>query len=62
MSDFGDTVDPDDIDRFAAQSADWWDTQGSFRPLHQLNPTRIDFICRHLVAHFRRDPRSLAPF
>jgi 2-polyprenyl-6-hydroxyphenyl methylase/3-demethylubiquinone-9 3-methyltransferase len=62
MGEFGDTVDAEDIDRFAAQSGDWWDPGGSFRPLHQINPARIDFIRRHLLAHFCRDPRSLRPF
>jgi 2-polyprenyl-6-hydroxyphenyl methylase/3-demethylubiquinone-9 3-methyltransferase len=62
MGEFGDTVDAEDIDRFAAQSGDWWDPRGSFRPLHQINPARIDFIRRHLLAHFRRDSRSLRPF
>jgi 2-polyprenyl-6-hydroxyphenyl methylase/3-demethylubiquinone-9 3-methyltransferase len=58
----GETVDPDDIDRFAAQSASWWDPHGSFRPLHRLNPARLAFIRRQLLAHFHRDARSLRPF
>ena len=62
MNEFGDTVDRHDIDRFAAQSANWWDPRGSFRPLHQINPARIDFIRQELLAHFRRDERSLSPF
>jgi 2-polyprenyl-6-hydroxyphenyl methylase/3-demethylubiquinone-9 3-methyltransferase len=62
MGEFGDTVDPEDIDRFAAQSASWWDPWGSFRPLHQINPVRIDFVRRELLAQFHRDPRSLSPF
>jgi 2-polyprenyl-6-hydroxyphenyl methylase / 3-demethylubiquinone-9 3-methyltransferase len=62
MSEFGDTVDRRDIDRFAAQGADWWDPSGSFRPLHQINPVRIDFIRRELLARFGRDPRALSPF
>jgi 2-polyprenyl-6-hydroxyphenyl methylase/3-demethylubiquinone-9 3-methyltransferase len=62
MGEFGDTVDPEDILRFAAQSASWWDPRGSFRPLHQINPARIDFIRHHLLAHFQRDLRSLSPF
>src|SRR5260221_12796002 len=62
MDEFGDTVDRQDIDRFAAQSANWWDPGGSFRPLHRINPARIDFIRRQLLAHFRRDARSLRPF
>ncbi len=62
MSEFGDTVDPDEIDRFAAQGGDWWNPHGSFRPLHQINPARIDFIRSRLVAQFGRDPGSLRPF
>jgi 2-polyprenyl-6-hydroxyphenyl methylase/3-demethylubiquinone-9 3-methyltransferase len=62
MAEFGDTVDRREIARFAAQSAAWWDPEGSFRPLHRLNPARIDVIRRRLIAHFSRDPRALSPF
>jgi 2-polyprenyl-6-hydroxyphenyl methylase/3-demethylubiquinone-9 3-methyltransferase len=62
VNEFGETVDRHDIDRFAAQALNWWDPRGSFRPLHQINPVRIDFIRRELLAHFRGDPRSLSPF
>jgi 2-polyprenyl-6-hydroxyphenyl methylase/3-demethylubiquinone-9 3-methyltransferase len=61
-AEFGDTVDRHDINRFAAQAASWWDPRGSFRPLHQINPVRIDFIRSELLAHFHRDARSLSPF
>ena len=62
MDNDGDTVDGSEIDRFAAHSADWWDPSGSFRPLHRLNPARIEFIRRQLLSHFRPDARSLRPF
>jgi 2-polyprenyl-6-hydroxyphenyl methylase/3-demethylubiquinone-9 3-methyltransferase len=62
MAEFGNTVDPDDIDRFAAQSGSWWDPEGSFRPLHRINPARLDSIRRQLVGIFGRDARSLRPF
>lgn len=62
MDELGDTVDRDDVDRFAAQSAGWWDARGSFRPLHQINPARIDFIRSQLLAHFSRNPSALRPF
>jgi len=58
----GETVDPAEIARFAAQSAGWWDPAGNFRPLHRLNPARLGFIRNELIAHFARDPRSLTPF
>ncbi len=56
------TVDPEEIERFAAQADSWWDPEGGFRPLHRLNPTRLGFIRQHLVAHFGRSATSLRPF
>jgi 2-polyprenyl-6-hydroxyphenyl methylase/3-demethylubiquinone-9 3-methyltransferase len=56
------TVDPAEIDRFAAHAAGWWEPAGSFRPLHRLNPTRLRFMRDALTAHFARDARSLTPF
>jgi 2-polyprenyl-6-hydroxyphenyl methylase/3-demethylubiquinone-9 3-methyltransferase len=56
------TVDPQEIDRFAAQAEAWWDPEGSFRPLHRLNPVRLEFIRQHVAAHFGRNISSLRPF
>jgi len=56
------TIDPGEIARFTAQAASWWDPTGSFRPLHRLNPARLQFIRDQLIAHFGRDPRSLTSF
>jgi 2-polyprenyl-6-hydroxyphenyl methylase / 3-demethylubiquinone-9 3-methyltransferase len=58
----GATVDPSEIERFAAHSGAWWDPKGSFRPLHRLNPARLGFIRQHLAAHFGRNISSLRPF
>ncbi|HXP06581.1 MAG TPA: bifunctional 2-polyprenyl-6-hydroxyphenol methylase/3-demethylubiquinol 3-O-methyltransferase UbiG [Stellaceae bacterium] len=58
----GNIVDPAEVARFAAQAASWWDPAGSFRPLHRLNPARLQFIHDELIAHFTRDSRSLTPF
>ena len=58
----GHTADRDEIDRFAAQSAGWWDPAGPFAPLHRLNPLRLDYIRSELLAHFGRDERALTPF
>ncbi len=56
------TIDPGEIGRFAAQAESWWDSEGSFRTLHRINPARLGFIRQYLTAHFRRDPSSLRPF
>jgi 2-polyprenyl-6-hydroxyphenyl methylase/3-demethylubiquinone-9 3-methyltransferase len=56
------TVDPQEVERFAAHAQAWWDPRGSFRPLHRLNPVRLDYIRQHLTAHFGRNISSLRPF
>ena len=37
-------ADPQELAKFGAQAHRWWDTEGDFRPLHQLNPVRLDWI------------------
>ncbi len=58
----GATVDEAELARFAVQADAWWDPEGSFRPLHRLNPTRLGFIRSRLIQHFGRDPGELRPF
>ena len=36
--------DPAEIARFDATAQRWWDPHGEFRPLHILNPVRLDYI------------------
>ncbi|MGH8136415.1 MAG: bifunctional 2-polyprenyl-6-hydroxyphenol methylase/3-demethylubiquinol 3-O-methyltransferase UbiG [Steroidobacteraceae bacterium] len=37
-------VDPAEISKFDAAAPRWWDPDGDFRPLHDLNPARLDYI------------------
>lgn len=37
-------IDPAEIDKFNALASSWWDEAGQSKPLHQLNPVRLDFI------------------
>jgi 2-polyprenyl-6-hydroxyphenyl methylase/3-demethylubiquinone-9 3-methyltransferase len=39
-------VDPSEIARFEAAAARWWDPQGEMRPLHDLNPVRLQYVER----------------
>lgn len=39
-------VDPAEIAKFSALASRWWDPQSEFRPLHQINPLRLDYIER----------------
>jgi len=36
--------DQQEIDKFEAMAEEWWDERGKFKPLHKLNPLRIDYI------------------
>jgi 2-polyprenyl-6-hydroxyphenyl methylase / 3-demethylubiquinone-9 3-methyltransferase len=39
-------VDPAELQRFSDIAHRWWDPQGAMRPLHELNPLRLDWIDR----------------
>ncbi|MCW1931352.1 bifunctional 2-polyprenyl-6-hydroxyphenol methylase/3-demethylubiquinol 3-O-methyltransferase UbiG [Pararhodobacter zhoushanensis] len=56
------TIDPAEVAKFEAMAADWWDPQGKFKPLHQLNPCRLDYITTQIAAEFDRDLRAPKPF
>lgn len=56
------TVDPSEVAKFEAMAAEWWDLNGKFKPLHMLNPCRLDYITSQIAAEFDRDLNSDAPF
>jgi 2-polyprenyl-6-hydroxyphenyl methylase/3-demethylubiquinone-9 3-methyltransferase len=56
------TVDAGEIAKFEAMAAEWWDPKGKFKPLHMLNPTRLDYITQQIAAEFGRDLKSAKPF
>ncbi|MGS4945224.1 bifunctional 2-polyprenyl-6-hydroxyphenol methylase/3-demethylubiquinol 3-O-methyltransferase UbiG [Meridianimarinicoccus sp. RP-17] len=58
----GGTVDDAEIAKFEAMAADWWDPTGKFKPLHMLNPVRLDYITRQIAAEFGRDLMAERPF
>lgn len=58
----GGTVDPAEVAKFEAMAAEWWDPNGKFRPLHMLNPCRLDYIVDQVAAEFGRDPKAPKPF
>lgn len=37
-------VSTEELEKFAALSEEWWDLDGKCRPLHDLNPVRVQFI------------------
>jgi 2-polyprenyl-6-hydroxyphenyl methylase/3-demethylubiquinone-9 3-methyltransferase len=37
-------ADPEEIAKFERLASRWWDPESEFKPLHQINPLRLDFI------------------
>jgi 2-polyprenyl-6-hydroxyphenyl methylase/3-demethylubiquinone-9 3-methyltransferase len=58
----GSSIDAEEVARFSAIAAEWWDPKGKFAPLHNFNPARLAFIRDEAVAHFGRDPKARRPF
>jgi 2-polyprenyl-6-hydroxyphenyl methylase/3-demethylubiquinone-9 3-methyltransferase len=56
------TIDPAEVAKFEAMAAEWWDVDGKFKPLHMLNPTRLDYIVDQIAAEFARDLSIKEPF
>lgn len=40
-------VDPNEIAKFSQIADKWWDKTGEFKPLHDINPLRLDYIDQH---------------
>ncbi|SLN11018.1 Ubiquinone biosynthesis O-methyltransferase [Aquimixticola soesokkakensis] len=56
------TIDPAEVAKFEAMAAEWWDPKGKFKPLHMLNPCRLDYICAQIATEFARDLSDDTPF
>ena len=40
-------VDPAEISKFEEMASRWWDLEGEFKPLHQINPLRLNYVIDH---------------
>lgn len=56
------SIDPDEVAKFSAIAAEWWDPKGKFRPLHRFNPVRLGFIRDTIEAHFDLPSGAKRPF
>lgn len=43
-----------ELDKFGSQAERWWDPEGEFKTLHDVNPLRICFIQKHAKLHGKR--------
>lgn len=39
-------IDPAELDKFDQLASRWWDPDSEFKPLHDINPLRLDYINR----------------
>ena len=53
--------DPAELAKFSALAESWWDPTGAFRPLHQINTTRLSFIKDEVCRHYERNVADMAP-
>jgi len=56
------TIDPAEVAKFEAMADEWWDPNGKFKPLHMLNPCRLDYITSQIAAEYDRNLAGDAPF
>lgn len=47
-------IDKAEIAKFNALAARWWDPQGEFKPLHDINPLRLEFIAERAPLEGRK--------
>jgi 2-polyprenyl-6-hydroxyphenyl methylase/3-demethylubiquinone-9 3-methyltransferase len=40
-------IDPQEVAKFEQLASRWWDPHSEFKPLHDINPLRLDFIDAH---------------
>jgi 2-polyprenyl-6-hydroxyphenyl methylase/3-demethylubiquinone-9 3-methyltransferase len=47
-------ADPQELAKFSELAHRWWDADGEFRPLHRINPLRLDWIAGQCELHGAR--------
>ena len=55
------TIDANEVEFYSRLADTWWDREGPFWPLHQLNELRTAYILDKLCRHFDRDATSDKP-
>jgi 2-polyprenyl-6-hydroxyphenyl methylase/3-demethylubiquinone-9 3-methyltransferase len=49
------SIDRKEVAQFSSHAEDWWNPKGALRPLHKLNPARLQYIRDQCLTHFGRD-------
>lgn len=53
-------VDQHEIDKFESVASRWWDLEGEFKPLHRINPLRLNYIQERADGLFGKKSSMLA--
>ncbi|MEJ0062442.1 MAG: bifunctional 2-polyprenyl-6-hydroxyphenol methylase/3-demethylubiquinol 3-O-methyltransferase UbiG [Alphaproteobacteria bacterium] len=52
----------EEVAKFDALAASWWDEDGPMQPLHRVNPARLEFIREAVAGHVNLDPARRQPY
>ena len=55
------TINKQEIKKFSLLAQEWWNPYGKFKSLHKFNPTRIEFIRKNVISHFKLTNRYNTP-
>ena len=56
------SINENEVRKFNVLAEEWWDPKGKFKPLHQMNPIRLDYINSQIMLEFDRDLSTPLPF
>jgi len=52
------SIQAEEIAQFSRHAEDWWNPHGKFRPLHHLNPVRLEYVRDQICDHMRREAHT----
>ncbi len=52
------TINKEEINKFAKMADEWWNPDGKFKPLHKFNPIRIKYIRDNVISHFKKNKKK----
>tara|TARA_B100000029_G_scaffold350173_1_gene342579 strand:- start:232 stop:960 length:729 start_codon:yes stop_codon:yes gene_type:complete len=52
------TINKIEVNKFNRLAAEWWNPEGSFKPIHKFNPIRIKYIKDSIIDHFKLKTKS----
>lgn len=55
------SIDEEELKKFNKTNQEWWDLNGEFKALHEINPVRIEYIKSVILKHFDITDSSIKP-